>query len=550
MSYPKLSELKNTRVLQKDDLKLHTSICIVGGFLERPFHEAIEHYFKNIGIYPEIVHDNWKPLWRSLHFPYTFENIRKSEVIIVPITPYEIIDSIKDGRGVVDALEELLNKINSFKNKTIFYLIDRRSILGVSISSPNNGYYKKFISLINELEQSENRNDRYVIPVYNFSSQKRNSLYSDWVSYGFPFSLDNQARCSKIIAATCAYKNGLGKKLIAIDYDETLSPGIIGEKTEQDDFLLDLANPRDRYYAEFQVYIKSLLNKGFILALISKNEPQVEKYLLSGEGHHLKREDFVSINLSWESKSKTLKEICAQLKIGSSESIFIDNSNIECQEISISMNEVENICLGPDPSLYIENCQDNIWLNSLYEDPESERRFKSYESKLLDKKTGQPKGLTGGDVIIPIEVEIKKLQEKDISRSIQLINKTNQFNLSGEKISLANLDDFDLKYVSYMKDEYCEYGLTSVLLAIKEGRTIHITQWVVSCRTFSRGYENKILEQIALQCSLKEFDNINIRYKQTPRNGYLFRYIDSEEFKVAQENLRKMGLNLTKVCSL
>ena len=254
MSYPKLSELKKTRVLTEESLSLKTTLYIPGGFLDRPFCKALEHYLKAVNIFPELFFDHWKPTWRSLYSETNYEHLEKAEIIVIPLTMYEFIEGINDFSRVLHSIKKLLEQINSLKGKTLFFILDRTLSSGLTVPNLEFEAYLEYLSLLNSIELSQNRNDRFLISVSDLPSSNVAYQYSEWVSYGFPFCLSRQGLLARIIASSIAYRNGLGKKLIAIDYDETLSPGIIGEKISQEEISLDLGNPIDRFYYNFQIY--------------------------------------------------------------------------------------------------------------------------------------------------------------------------------------------------------------------------------------------------------------------------------------------------------
>ena len=544
MAYPKLSELKATKGLSGKDLSIKTSIYITGGFLDKAFCDVLDHYLKTVKIFPEIIFDHWKPTWRSIYSPRHFENVETAEVIVVPLSMYELTDGIKNISRVVDSIEKLILNLGEFNSKTIFFLIDKRLSLGLTIPKVEYKGYKNYLEILNEIEQKIDNQNNFLIPISSLSLRCETNAYSDWISYGFPFSLNEQAISAKIIASTLASKFGIGKKLLAIDFDETLSPGILGEKENFKNVSLDLGKPLDRFFFNFQIYIKSLKKLGFILVLLSKNNPEAINFIFKGDGNFLSKSDFAGICLSWEPKHISLKKVCDQLNINPKDAIFIDNSTFEVNQMSLAYPGINTVCLGEDPSQFLDICNENIWMCSLYEDEDSDSRLKSY-------KANQNSGETKFNLIdiketlsIPIVKNLNHIEEKDITRVIQLINKTNQFNLSGKKFSTSDLDKFDFKIVARMRDEFTDYGLTSVILGNINNESLDIIQWVISCRTFNRNYELKILNAIVEDFIPKNLSKINLTYKKTDRNGYLINFMQSEDFKYIKNTLRKKNILL------
>lgn len=546
MAYPKLSELKATKGLSEKDLSIKTSIYITGGFLDKAFCDVLDHYLKTVKIFPEIIFDHWKPTWRSIYSPRHIENIEAADVIVIALSMYELTDGIKDISRVVDSIKKLLLNLSEFNSKTIFFLIDKRLSLGLTIPKVNYKGYKDYLEILSEIELKIDNQKKFLIPISSLSLKCETNAYSDWISYGFPFSLNEQAISAKIIASTLASKFGLGKKLVAIDFDETLSPGILGEKENFKNVSLDLGKPLDRFFFNFQIYIKSLKKLGFTLVLLSKNNPEAIDYIFNGDGNFISKSDFAFICLSWESKHYSLKKVCDQLNLNPMDAIFIDNSTFEVNQMALAYPGINTVCLGDDPSQFLEICNKNIWMCSLYEDEVSDSRLKSYKANQTAGKIKSNLTNTKVTLSIPIQISLDHIHERDITRVIQLINKTNQFNLSGDKFSTSDLEKIDFKIVSRMRDEFTDYGLTSVILGNINNDSLDIVQWVISCRTFNRNYEFKILNSILEDFMPKNISKINLIYKKTDRNGYLINFLQSEDFKSINNTFRKHNILLEK----
>ncbi len=280
--------------------------------------------------------------------------------------------------------------------------------------------------------------------------------------------------------------------------------------------------------------------------MLSKNNPEAIDFIFNGDSDFIKKSDFAGICLSWEPKHYSLKKVCDQLNINPKDAIFMDNSTFEVNEMALAFPGISTICLGEDPSQFLEICNENIWMCSLYEDENSDSRLKSYKANQNSGETKSNLTNTKKILSIPIQISLDHIKEKDITRVIQLINKTNQFNLSGNKFSTSDLEKIDLKIVSRMRDEFTDYGLTSVILGNINNDSLDIIQWVISCRTFNRNYEFKILNGIVEDFIPKNISKINLIYKKTDRNGYLINFMESEDFKSFNKTFSKQNILLKK----
>ena len=99
---------------------------------------------------------------------------------------------------------------------------------------------------------------------------------------------------------------------------------------------------------------------------------------------------------------------------------------------------------------------------------------------------------------LEIEATLRRPQAADFARISQLELKTNQFNLTTRRYSEAQLRAFmtrdDAVLLSFrLRDRFGDHGLTSTLIAFREGDTLRIDSWLMSCRIFSRSAEQYIL---------------------------------------------------------
>ena len=490
------------------------NVDILGGFLDTSFRDFIKYSGRLAHINLNVNPNFWSSTLSCIN-----SSLPDCDILIVPVSLHEL-SNLND-----DFIPELISKFSSFiqhlttcdRYSSIFFLVNTLSPIPSSSYIHSSKPVRDFYKLINSFFDYHDSKRVFCIDVNSIDSIS-DSQYRDWILYGFPCPLHTQFKISKIVVSTILSKSGLGKKIIVLDLDETLWPFLLGDLNSPSECCLDAALPIHRFYIDFQRYLLSLRSKGFLLSIASKNDPSKVQSLFSGSGHPFTVNDFVSPILSWDSKSSSLQSIASNLNLSLDSFVFIDNSPSEVSEMKNQLPQVLSICVGDDPSQFISICDNELHLSSLYIDAFSESRENSY--KLSTNLSS---------VVYDTHVSISLNSPELVDRTLQLLNKTNQFNLTGSKTSPDILSECPFIFAFSLKDQFQDYGLTSVILAHCLDAHMVINQWVLSCRTFSRGFELDILRVLGDWCLAHNISSISSTYSASPKNLYLQNLFSSTE---------------------
>lgn len=317
------------------------------------------------------------------------------------------------------------------------------------------------------------------------------------------FNLAYLEEVCDLIARQIAALYGKIRKCLVVDLDNTLWGGVVGDDGCSG-IRLDPNDPIGEAYRTFQKYILSLKRRGVILAVCSKNELQTaQEPFVKSPNMILKLSDIACFIANWEDKAQNLRKIAQQLNIGVDSLVFFDDNPAEQEIIRSYLPQVEVIDVPTDPAYYAKALSDSCafdWLQLTQEDLSRAETYLSNQKReqLMTGFVDYEEYLSA----LEMEYDIGFLQEDQVPRFTQLINKTNQFNLRTKRYTEEQIrqmmasSDYKLIYAS-LSDKFDRYGIISC--AILKGN--FIDTWVMSCRVFKRHVEDKMFEFIKAHTS-------------------------------------------------
>lgn len=295
---------------------------------------------------------------------------------------------------------------------------------------------------------------------------------------------------------------GKSKKCIVLDLDGTLWGGIVGEDGIEG-IKLDTKPPGNAYY-DFQRYLKALNDRGILLAINSKNNPEDALKAIREHPHMVLREDsFASIQINWRDKAENIRAIADDLNIGTDSFVFIDDDPLQRERIRSEFPEIFVVDVPRDPALYVRTLQDIVDFNILQLTDDDFRRAQSY---IHQRKVNELKSSVSSmeDFLrgLGMEVTIMPADDFTVPRIAQLTNKTNQFNLTTRRYTEADIDAMR-KNVAYQvysfsaKDVFGDHGIIGVVIVKERGGEWLIDTFLMSCRVIGRDIEKAVLSSLA-----------------------------------------------------
>lgn len=343
--------------------------------------------------------------------------------------------------------------------------------------------------------------------------------------------------CRMITAIT-----GKPKKCLVMDLDNTLWGDVVGEVGAKG-VILDPNDPEGESYRYFQSYIKGLKERGVILAVCSKNDEHVAKEVFETNPNMvLKLDDISCFMANWDDKATNIAAIAKNLNIGIDSLVFIDDNKAEREIIRQNLPDVLVVDLPDDPDGYApalyntgafdwaEITEEDILRNNTYianaKREELQNSFVDYDSYLQS---------------LEMESEVQKVDDTNKERFAQLINKSNQFNLTTRRTTekaveeMMKLNDHILLAV-YLKDKFSYYGNIACLILKQRQNQLFIDTFVMSCRVLKRGLDNLVLRSVVGIAKERGCDEIIGEYIKTDRNGIVKDLYDEYGFTLVMES--------------
>jgi FkbH-like protein len=344
------------------------------------------------------------------------------------------------------------------------------------------------------------------------------------------------------------------KKVLVLDLDNTLWGGTIADDGIEGIEIGD-TSPRGEAFKAFQKYVASLKDRGTLLAVCSKNyHAKAEEVFTKHPEMVLRMEDFVSFKANWEPKSENIREIAAELNLGLDSFVFVDDNPAEIEIVRQFAPEVATILLGPDPSEYVAQLEDCRLFEPRNITTEDVERTAAYQSEAKRKALFATVTDMGAYLqSLEMEASICEFRPMDVQRLAQLINKSNQFNLTTHRRTEADILALmnDPNYVGYsirLKDRFGDHGLISVVIAKKTVGTMEVDTWLMSCRVLKRQVEAEALNELVRLAKLRGCTKIVGVYLHTAKNEMVCDFYGNMGFTltVENENSREFELALEK----
>ena len=356
----------------------------------------------------------------------------------------------------------------------------------------------------------------------------RFDLKSDLLT-GFPYANQHAEVLARLLAA--AVPGGIPqKKGLITDLDDTLWQGILGE-AGVDGLSWDLDH-HSQIHGLYQQVLAGLAEQGVLIAAASKNDSALVEQafttrhdLLISPGSIFPRE------AGWGPKSESVGRILRRWNIGPESAVFIDDSPLEVAEVRAAFQSMQ--CLQYPKGDYdavlalLRQLRDLFGKDAVEAEDalrlDSIRRGGDFEQASTSAAGRQEEFLAGLEARLSFTVNPPASE----SRVLELVNKTNQFNLNGERYGEAEWSRLQAEpgaltvAVAY-QDKFGPLGTIAVMHGARGGRTLHLRTWVMSCRAFSRRIEHRCLEFLFDHLGV---DQVHLKFRATERNGPLREFL-------------------------
>ncbi len=534
--------------------KIKKKIKFLLNFNNFQLNSYTEYYLKKKRIDLKSVKSNYDQIYQELKTPKNFYN-----------TDYLIF--CNDYNNFENKSKNLDFRLKFFLSQVEILINLKKKIpkLEIIVFNFPDDYFKEYLD--NENIINKNKINKFNLDLINISKKNNLSLldynslickigqnnFYDSKNYYLSKSLLSEIACneislelSKIIRASIFVK----KKCLVLDLDNTLWGGILGESNVR---AIKLGNSYEGLkYTKFQKYIKKLSDEGIILAIASKNNySDVKNFFKENDNMILKLSDFSSIKANWKPKYENINEIANELNIGIDSLVFFDDSKFEREQMKKFIPEVEVIDVPNEPDKFVSTLENSgVFFNNNSLTKEDYKKKTQYE--IRQKAENLKKNFNSIDEYLKqlrMKISFNKVNNKNIERCVQMLNKTNQFNFTTRRYSMATFKEYisDSKIVSLVvsvEDKLGDYGITGLLTASKNKKTLSIDNFLLSCRILGRKIEDQIINKVIDIASKKKLEFIEGIYIKTLKNSQCENFYINKNFK--KINKKKYIFNLKK----
>jgi FkbH-like protein len=317
-------------------------------------------------------------------------------------------------------------------------------------------------------------------------------------------------------------------KIIVTDLDNTLWKGVLAEL---DDFV-----PHEHYEGWPLGYVEALLEfkrRGGLIAISSKNDQ--EQTLRRFEKiwqKKLRIDDFCSIKINWDAKSRNILDILAETNLLSSNALFIDDNPHEIQEVEMAIPGIRTLTGDPE-----------AWRSIILYSAETQVAFVSQESKARTElirakkeRDNLSRNVSRDEFLRSLQIRVKfdciaDSAHPKYERAVELLNKTNQFNTTGKRWGLPDLQTLfssgGILLALTAEDKFGDSGLVSLAVILGD----EIVQIVLSCRVFGLSLESALLWRVLeIIRSKHSYTEVKAQFLDTGKNKTCSAFYPSNGF--------------------
>jgi FkbH-like protein len=312
-------------------------------------------------------------------------------------------------------------------------------------------------------------------------------------------------------------------KVIACDLDDTLWGGTVGEDGWRG-LRLD-PHGTGAPYIRLQAFLKDLAERGVLLVALSKNnEADVREVFQKRTEMLLRWEDFAASRVNWRTKSENLRDLSETLRLDLGSFCLLDDSPFERAEVRHALPTliVPELPTAPEDFVsFLARC-------GLFQIPivtaEDRDRGRHYRDETA-RETSLKASASYEDFLRTLDLRAvaEPIDSANIERVVQLVGKTNQFNLTTRRHDLGMIrrlieDRGAFAYCYRVLDRFGDAGVTGVLIATCDMGSCRIDTWLLSCRVMGRTVERAMFAHLLEWLRARDIRRLVADYVPTKKN--------------------------------
>lgn len=362
-----------------------------------------------------------------------------------------------------------------------------------------------------------------------------------WYAARFPFTAMAARELARRVIGLGVVLKLPKAKVIVLDADNTLWGGVIGEEGING-IALGPDYPGNAY-VDFQRRILDYQQRGFILALCSKNNPADLDQVLAEHPHQLLRDEhFAARRVNWVSKPDNLISLAEELNLGLDSFVFVDDSDYECAAVRHKLPQVE-VVQTPTRPVDVPTCLEPVArLEVLSLTVEDLAKTQMYAQERQRRELQQDLSHDGGDLddylaSLNMRMRVGFNDAAHLKRLTQLTQKTNQFNLTTQRYNEQQMqacilaDDWWVAHFS-LTDVFGDSGIVGLaLFHLPTPEQAELNTFLMSCRVIGRNAESAFLHTLMRELTGRGVTCVVADYLPTPKNGLVANFLPEQGFE-------------------
>ena len=314
-------------------------------------------------------------------------------------------------------------------------------------------------------------------------------------------------------------------KVLAVDLDNMLWGGVVGE-----DGIAGLEIGHDfpgNIYRRIQHALLALKNRGVLLVLLSKNNPEdVKEAFAALPDMPLKLDDFSAVRINWQPKHENLRDAADELNLGLDSFVFLDDQAFEREQMAFRLPAVNVLAASEDP-LHILNtltaCRD---FDSYRVSAEDVARAGDYRAQSLRRQLdAQSENPATFLQTLGLKAVFARVDESRLGRAVQMLAKTNQFNVTTRRHGETELrrlcgDPRNILLTLALSDRFGDQGIIGLAIGVR-GATddeLRVDSFLLSCRALGRGAEQALWAALLARAQALGYQSVRAEYRPTAKN--------------------------------
>ena len=527
------------KLLADGSSRIKKKIAVFGGSTTNDIVVYLDLFLLNYGIEAEFYQSEYAQYWQDAMFPSEELLNFAPDIVFIHTTNRNIntYPTTADSRDQVSELlkaeygrfEQMWQKIAETYHCPIIqnnFEMPFYRLMGNKDCSDYRGR-SNFVTRLNEkfYEYADKTEGLYINDINFISASYGLQKWSDpsyWNMYKYAMCIEAIPEFSFNLANIIKSVFGKNKKVLALDLDNTLWGGVVGDDGVDGIQIGQETGVAQSYY-EFQSYVRSLKSLGVILTVCSKNDHENAVAGLNHPEGALRPDDFIIIKANWENKDRNIIETANELNVLPDSVVFADDNPAEREIVRAQvagaavpeMDSVENYIINLDRNGYFEVT--NFSADDL-------KRNEMYKAN-VQRAAQQASFADYGEYLLSLDMNavIDDFTPVYLQRITQLTNKSNQFNLTTKRYTLSEMEEVFhsgdyIRLYGKLTDKFGDNGVVSVVIGHKNGEVLDIDLWLMSCRVLKRDMELAMLDRL-VECSREQgIKTIRGYYYPTAKN--------------------------------